>query len=313
MNILHVSDNTHSGSPIRIVDLFNKYTEHRAKHLVWEPITGYRKFKVDMVSSSMPQDEIMSWFRWADFICYHNKYKSQSIFKKVAFSGIPERPAIIQIHSPREKIDSEVLDSGLPLAIVAQYHVRQWPEANHIVPNVVDIFDPAYQRAAAPPTTRLPVVSYAPSNWNAKGWDDKGYGVVAPLLKRLKLEGIIDFQPIVMQPHNKAMAEKKKADIGIDEIATGSYHLSSLEYLSLGIPCFANLDNQTEAVVKNLTGASFLPWVKADKSNFRSRLLEILPYSARSELGRLSRQWMEQFWNPEVLVSHYMKAYKELV
>jgi len=310
MKILHLSQTTHSGSPIRIVDLTNKYSNREARHLVWEPTTGYRKFKTDLVGNQMKEAELQHWLDWADVIHFHNKVKSLSIFTSTGLTP-PSKPSIVQIHSPREDIDvKEVL--ALPIAILAQYHVRQWPEASFVVPNVVDIYSSEYIPSPRPPR-KIPVVSYAPSNWNAKGWNDKGYSVVSPVLKRLGLEDKIRYQLIVQQAHNVVVEMKLQADIGIDEIVTGSYHMSSLEYLALGVACFANLDEQTEAVVKDLTGATTLPWLKADGDSFKRILGELIKDPAQwADTGRQSREWMETYWNPEVLMGHYEEMYDSL-
>ena len=108
------------------------------------------------------------------------------------------------------------------------------------------------------------------------------------------------------------MALKQGADIGIDEIVTGSYHMSSLEYLGLGVACFANLDEQTEKVVKDLTGATELPWIKANKITFEETLRKLVVEKSWPELGMRSRGWMETYWNPKALVSHYNEVYSDL-
>ncbi len=311
MRILHLSDTTLSGSPIRIVNLLNKHTPHEARHITYEPVQGFRRFDVDMVGGTMPDEELRHWLDWADIVHYHNRWKRQEIFKQLGIDP-PKKPGLIQIHSPRESEGfEEEVASGLPIAIVAQYHVRQWPEARHVVPNVVDITEEDYARVS-PPQRNVPVVSYAPSSYNGKGWSSKGYEVIAPVLKRLKTERKIYLQLITEQPHSVTMNLKAGADLGVDEIVTGSYHMSSLEYLGLGIACFANLDDLTEKVVKDLTGAHELPWLKANKDNFKNVLEDILREKNWAELGMRSRGWMELYWSPSTLARHYVEMYSEL-
>ena len=319
MKILHLSDTTLSGSPIRINDLINKWGKDdnvESRHIVWEPTMGYRTFKTDMVGKHMARAELMKWvYEWADIIHYHNRWRRQSIFKSLGDGHIidpPRKPSVIQIHSPRLSEDfRDEIDSNLRLAIIAQYHVREWPEASYIVPNVVDISDPEYNFPKKMPSDR-PVISFAPSNTTAAGWDNKGYDLVSPLLKRMKLRNEIYYQLIVNRPHSQAMELKRNADVGIDEIATGSYHLSSLEYLALGVPCFSNIDNQTCKVVKDLTGSTSLPWVKANKDSFEHVLRTVLRNQNYRELGELSRKWMESYWSPKTLYTHYAEMYKTL-
>lgn len=312
MKILHLSDTQLSGSPIRIVDLLNEHSDVSARHIVWDPTHNFRAFKIDMVGSTMRADELQSWLDWADVIHYHNRWKRQKIFKLLNIDP-PKKPGVIQIHSPRNSEDfSEEIASQLPIACVAQYHVRQWQGlCEFIVPNVVDITAAEYVREA-PPMRTWPVVSYAPSNWNAKGWDDKSYSVVAPILKKMARDHAIYAQVITNSSHQQTMLLKRSADIGIDEISTGSYHLSSLEYLALGIPCFANIDAETFKVICDVSGCDRVPWILANKTNFQGKLMQIAKEKSWQSLGKDSRTWMESYWSPTLLCGHYIAMYQEL-
>lgn len=310
MKVLHLSDTTLSGSPYRASRLISKYSEIQSRHIVFQRKIFDRVFDVDLCGEEMSRDEIMHWLEWADVYHFHNRWKRQNTLKGIE---LPKKPSVIQIHSPRSSEDfSQEINSGIPLAIIAQYHTREWPEKSFVVPNCVDILDPAYL-----PISRsingAPVVSYAPSNANMKGWDDKSYDLVAPILKRMKLEGRIQYQFIFKKPHSEAMALKKLAHIGIEEVSTGSYHMSGLEYLALGVACICHIDKLTEATVKDLTGCYKLPFIEATKSNFRStliRLIEDRGYQANA--GISSREWMEQYWHPKKLVNHYKSMYERL-
>lgn len=314
--VLHLSDTQLSGSPVRISGLINKYSEkYESRHMTFHPKFGYREFETDLVSRDMLSAEVERLiYEWADVIHYHNRWRRQEVFR-VLEREPPDRPGVIQIHSPRDEGENfnEELKSGLPLAIVAQYHVRQWPELAFIVPNVVDIEAPENKRRPLSGPATLPIVSFAPSNTTAAGWNDKGYDIVGPVLKRLKLAHQIQYQLIVSQTHAETMARKRLAHIGIDEVVTGSYHLSSLEYLSLGVATFANIDLRTEKVIKDLTGCERLPWLKASEVNFESRIKHAISARNWFEAGEYSRLWMEWHWNPGILLSHYERMYEKLI
>lgn len=318
LKVLHLSDTQLSGSPIRISSLLNERSEGRieSRHIVWHKTFGYRRFAHDLVATSMLQQEIEHLiFEWADVIHYHNRWRRQEIFTYLERPP-PKAPSVIQVHSPRdikERYFSDEIQSKIPIAVIAQYHVRQWPELSFIVPNVVDIDAEENRREISHEMNLVPTVSYAPSNTTCSGWDDKGYDIVAPPLKRLKLGGKIHFQLLSGRPHAEVMAKKREADIGIDEVITGSYHLSSLEYLSLGIPTFANIDSQTERVLKDLTGSDMLPWELASETNFSSRLQHFLKCRLWREQGLKARSWMERHWSPPILVGHYERMYKKII
>lgn len=317
LRVLHLSDTQLSGSPVRISNLLNKYSDGRieSKHITWQPTFGYRSFECDLIGMDMrPAQLAQLVYEWADVIHYHNRWRRQEIFRRMELAP-PCRPSVIQMHSPRNEGEDfrDEVGSKIPLAIIAQYHVRQWPELSFIVPNVVDIHAPENTKEPPLEAAKRPTVSFAPSNTNGRGWNDKGYGIVAPVLKRMKIRGDISFQLLTGLPHREVMAKKRLAHIGIDEIVTGSYHLSSLEYLSLGIACFANIDRTTEKVVKELTGCEWLPWLSASESNFESRIRHVVQSGSWLEAGRASRLWMERYWNPARLIEHYERMYHLLV
>lgn len=318
MRILHLSSTPLSGSPIRISALLSKYGGVESRHIVWRDKLGYRDFGYDIAGSKAMLETLRYMiYEWADVLHFHNRWKRQEVFKALG-SPPPSKPSVIQIHSPKDSEDfSEEVRSGIPIAVIAQYHVRQWPEHRYLLPNVVDIYHkdylPAYEgRKLNFAITGRPVVSYAPSNTTLTGWNDKSYGSVAPVLKRMRLSGQITYQLLQQMPFDLVMEAKKMADLGIDEISTGSYHLSSLEYLSLGAACFANIDELTEKAIKDVTGAVALPWVKADKDSFERVLRTILKEKIWTTLGEDSRLWMEKYWDPHKLCEHYTNMYKDL-
>jgi hypothetical protein len=77
MNVLLLSDTGLSGSPIRITDLINKHTTHKAKHVIWDATTGFRAFKTDVVAPRVGRDEVAALLEWADVVHYHNRWRRQ--------------------------------------------------------------------------------------------------------------------------------------------------------------------------------------------------------------------------------------------
>lgn len=310
VKILHLSDTTLSGSPYRTSKLYNKYTDNEARHMVWQRNIFNRVFTCDLVGEELSQDERQEWLDWADIIHYHNRWKRQNIFK---FHKAPNKPSVIQMHSPREEEKHlEELDSGIPIAVIAQYHVRQWPELKFIVPNVVDIYDPSHMPKAVRPARRAPVISYAPSSPNGRGWNNKSYNTVHAILKKMWYDRWIDYQRIIGKPHEVCLKMKQQADIGIDEVSTGSYHLSSLEYLSMGVACIGRLDEQTEKVIKDITGADWLPWAQCTEAQFNGKMISLVQGTPFIEIGKRSREWMETYWAPEKLCKIYTDMYSSL-
>jgi hypothetical protein len=314
VRILHLSDTTLSGSPIRISRLLNKHTAHESRHLVWQAKIYNRTFETDLVGETLPAEELRYWvYEWATHLHFHNRWARQTVFK-VLGSKPPKLPSVIQVHSPRESNSEggfrEELSSRVPLAIIAQYHTRQWSENKFVVPNVVDITEPTYQPVARPQRRAL-VVSYAPSNAVCRGWDSKGYELVNPILKKMGYSREIQYQKIINKTHTECLALKQKADIGIDEVMTGSYHLSALEYLAMGIATICYIDEKTEKAIKDVTGATTFPFVHSGKGDIVIPLKRLMS-GLHAEMGVRSREWMEKYWNPELLCNHYVDMYEKL-
>jgi hypothetical protein len=313
VNILHLSDTTLSGAPDRLSKLLTKHSSGKinSRHLVWHRVIFNRVFNVDICSSELSKKEIEAHFKWADVIHYHNRYSRQMIFTQHGLKP-PKKPSLIQIHSPRESEDfSQELDSKIPLAVIAQYHTRQWPELKFVVPNVVDITDPMHSPIEKP-LRNIPTVSYAPSNIICKGWDNKSYMTVNPAMKRFMFDRMALYKRIVSLPHATCLELKQDSNIGIDEVSTGSYHMSSLEYLSMGVACVGKLDDLCQASIKQVTGAESLPWIMSSEGSFVSDMRRVLMSKEYYQIGIDSRKWMEKYWNPDFLVKYFTEVYNQL-
>jgi len=268
-----------------------------------------------MVADDLSNQELKDWLDWADIVHYHNRWKRQEIFKRIPFK-YKKKPSVIQIHSPRLSEDfSQEVASKKPLAIISQYHPREWEDdLTYIIPNVVDIYDSVHDCNPDKYGERIPMVGYAPSNWNAKGWDNKGYGFMNDYLKRMDMfKGEISYQRIIRKPWLEAMSLKSSCHIGIDEVMTGSYHLSSIEFLSMGCATFAYLDDKTQKVCKETIGASSLPWINTTKDQFKTAFMKVIREKSWDELGRASRKWMEKYYEPRRLCDIYTSMYKDIL
>jgi hypothetical protein len=127
------------------------------------------------------------------------------------------------------------------------------------------------------------------------------------------LGGLIDYRLIVKKPFEEAMKLKRSSDVGIDELITGSYHLSSLEYLSMGVCTLAYIDKPTEAAIKLVTGAVSIPW-DVCKPDALYRYLDTYRKDKDFliEEQHEARKWMEKYWHPNMIVGHYSKMYSSL-
>lgn len=321
MNILHLSDTPLSNAPANLVSCLNQYG-HQAQLLLT------RKSNINKVHvggtrwSELSLPELEARFEAADVLHMHNYAWALPIFQTHrSLVQIAERkPKLIQYHSPRyslESFEDSIADSKFKHAVIAQYHVREYPEAEFIVPNVVPIFDKRYQPIDIKWADSRPIVSFAPSNTTLKGWDNKGYDLVNPVLMALEKERRLIREVMVGVPYEECIQRKRWAHLGIDEVMTGSYHLSSLEYFAAGCAVIGYLDKKTLDAMKHVTSEEAfqdLPWFMAREDSFTDLLCKILSpgISYLKKRGDHARRWMETYWHPADHVKRFEHVYRSL-
>lgn len=320
--ILHLSNGPLSGAPGKLVDATNEYTKHKAELLIAKGNVRGNFFGGDCWTTKS-FEELKGILQKADFLHFHNFLWDLRMFE--AHPGLLEyakkKPRLLQFHSPRDAVpnfEKWCKDDTTPKAVIAQYHVRLYPEAEFIVPNIVPLHDKAYSPVSAKWDDPIPTVAYAPSNINLQGWDDKGYRFVMPVLNDLDRRGLIQKKLIINTPHDKCLKFKQWSHVGIDEFMTGSYHVNSLEFLSMGVLPIARLDEQTINAIKDITGEyaiKKLPWYTCTKESFAEKLRRLVSnasMAAIKELGQQGREWMELNWNPQDLIRIYEEIYRKL-
>jgi hypothetical protein len=322
MNILHLSNTPLSNAPANLVSI-QKEAGHTATLFL------HRKSNINKVYvggnkwDDFSYENLLEHFLRADVIHFHNYSWDLQIFHvyppllKVAKA----KPCLIQYHSPRNSVESfeeSLADSSLKHAVIAQYHVRQYPECEFIVPNVLPIFEERYCGVAARwEDPFVPTVCYSPSNITLKGWDDKGYLLTHAALRDIERTGRISADIIMNTPYEDCMLKKRWAHIGIDEVATGSYHLSTLEFLSMGCVTFVHMDGLTRQAMERIVGPEGikeLPIVDPGKGQLKAALLDTLAKGKPflQDLGQKSRQWMERYWSPANHVKRFDDIYRSL-
>jgi hypothetical protein len=243
----------------------------------------------------------------ADVVHYHNWRQTSLLFQFHPWAReiARRKPAVIQFHSPRAHnrwFEEELRDPGVIKLVVAQHHVRLFPECQP-VPNAVPIDDPLHRPAGI--HNRPPVIAFTPFRCGRRGWYAKGCGATLRVLRRG-----FRHRFATAVPWQETMEMRAQCDIAIDEVVTGSYHLCSLEALSLGLATVAGLDAQTVDALERVTGTRDHPWVVARLDTLEAelrRLVEDHAYRcARREAGR---RYMERYWNPQAIVRHFTQAY----
>jgi hypothetical protein len=322
MKIMHLSNTPLSNSPANLAQI-QREAGHDSRLLLHRQSNMNKVFVGGDIWPGMDPEEIAESLKSADIIHFHNFAFEQELFiHHPQLEHIcRQKPCIIQYHSPRKSTESFETTIDDPFfkgrkAVIAQFHVRQYPEAEFVVPNVLPIYDDRFRPLATKPMNFPARVSFAPSNVNLRGWEDKGFEMTRALLNKLERVGIVQTDIITNTPYEETLVRKKWADIGFEEIVTGSYHMSYLEYMSFGVATFCSMDSLTEAAMARIVGEDAvreLPSFQVVPETVERELVELLRDPAlMRDRGTKSRAWMEKHWNPTVFNRHFEAVYAQL-
>ena len=332
MKVLHMARSTIANAPVHINNFLNKYSKGQIENKCIASIKGIPTDKQDIrwrwenksIVENYPQLEML--VKWADIIHIHNQPPFMGDSKGWKLLGKINKPIILQVHSEPEKIKPiyAVLTSHFPIAkilVIAQYQaVHMFQKNFNIVRNAIDINDENLKPQFN--DNKVPHVTFSPSNkasldrlkskWKST-WAYKSFYEVEPILKKLAKEGIITYEIFYDMPFKQSLQARKKGDIHIDDIYTGSYHLSSLEGLSQGKAVICNIKPWMQTFLKQFLGKDLLPWLVADKNSLEEKLRH---YSTNRytliALQQYSRRWIETHWKPELVCNDYLKVYESI-
>lgn len=306
MKVLHLCDSALSGAPYRLMQV-QRLGGLDARHVLFPDPAAREDYPHDVAADGDP-GLIADLLAAADVVHYHNRWRRSEIFAlhPWAWELVRRKPAVIQFHSPRDGEDFEeaLREPSLLKLVVAQYHVRFYPECRP-VPNAVPIDDPLHR-----PLGRYndpPVVAFTPQKCGREGWHDKG---CAPTLEVLRRGFRHRF--VTGASWREAMELRAACDIAIDEIVTGSYHLCSLEALSQGLATVAGLDAQTVDALERVTGTREHPWIVARPETLERELACLVEDAGYLRDRReAARRYMERYWSPAAVTAQFRAVYEE--
>ena len=322
MNILHLSASPLAGAPIKLASFLNKYTQTHNRSAISLPTSI--DFGHDILVASTRQkgrepifhenEELIEEAKKADIIHIHN-YPPLMPSSPV-WDIIRKKKIVAQFHSPPKISNSKYNALTLKLKIdkilvIAQYHAHVLNFPNQIiVRNAIDIYDPILSPIII--KNNPPIITFSPSNVSKeREWHYKSIEEINNLFRQIQEDFKCLF--ITNTPWQKCMKKRQIANIHIDEIHSGSYHLSSLEGLSQGKVVIANIAEWMEAIIKDVTGCDKIPWLICNESNIKKNIYRItLNQDKLLEIQRESRRWMEDYWNPQLIADDYLRVYNSL-
>lgn len=321
MLVLHMSYTPLAGAPIRLVNTINKYTTFNARLINFNPyIYENRVFEEDLIWEK-DKEEALELLSKADIIHFHHWMELDNNGFNIDFNRIVKNNCkfIRMFHSNinfishnNENKRNTIINDNIPKLVIPHSPERSFLNAI-VVPNIVPINDEDYKPLNMNNEKPIIFYSYTYNNYGfSSRWDTKGYPEVSELLNEFK--DISYIQKITNTPFFECLKLKRQSDIVIDDIITGSYHLTSLEALSQGKPVLSYLDNRTQYILRELTGAEELPFVNVKVEEAKYVLKELCENKKlRDEIGAYSRKWMEKYYNDKDLIKIYVQVYEDLL
>jgi hypothetical protein len=312
VKVVHVSDNLMSGAPYRLAQV-QAYGGIEARVINRLPYTNEgcrrREYPHDLLNDA-PESVLRPVFEAAEIVHYHQRWKDGLLFEAHPWARavLFKKPSLIQFHVPRDdRMEPVLSDPRVIKLVVAQYHIRLYPECIP-VPNVFPIDDELHRPSWV--SNDPPIVAFTPPDCTSRGWWDKGCDATRAVLE----EGGFRHVVVTDRSWHETMEARRRCDIAIDEVVTGSYHMCSLEALSQGLATVAGLDAQTVDALEQVTGTREHPWIVARIETLRARLTELVDDPAYLRATReASRAYIVRHWQPSVLAARFRAIYEQVL
>ncbi|MDR3178321.1 MAG: hypothetical protein LBT96_04995 [Campylobacteraceae bacterium] len=318
LNIVHIAPTPLVGSPGKIA-----FTQRLKGHnAIAIALSDYPKggplenkfLENTLMITSFTRRYINECISVADVIHIHNYLSNdkyiwlQELNQKATFA--------YQVHSPQREGPLYVLraEKSSPINydvkfVVGQHGGRFYPDYI-AAPNLI----------LSPPSIHLRKkgeklrVMFSPTQKQIGRWTSKYSAALeealAALSKANKIELIYPEQPV--HP-NVLMWMRRNCHVTIDEIATGGFHMVSLEGLCAGNIVINRADYFAKATFANFCKNSMPPFVYANDDNIFDVLLELSNDEGKTaKLQKDSFSYFKDFCNPLELVEIYNKAYKNV-
>jgi len=294
------------------VNAINKYTEHRAMSITAIDNQGYEGSFINP-STAFIQEAIDN----ADVVHFNSVLKDAHIKGteiKDDYSAF-EKFYDFEKNKDGKHIVTEYHGS-INLRDNPSYYTKRHYEVGDIIVSTPDLLQvcgcktympnivPIWKHSYLPNPKRdnkIPILIHAPTNREMKNTADL---INSP-------PGMPQFNiQILSGMHNEVMEAKQCGDICFDQMQN-MYGMNALEAMSMGIPALTGLDEFNVKTIMETLECSFTPFVRVDKETLHTAIAELVyNKEAREDIGRMSREWMEEYWNDRILVNRLINIYR---
>jgi hypothetical protein len=321
--IVHIGLTPLAGSIIRLNNALNAYSDYDSRFICLMQATYNARDYDDDLYWDDNKKTCLEWIRKADILQFHHFMHVDSLVNpfQINFCQIKKKSAIIMFHW-HTSIDNIAKNYEIPKTylenlpyrqfVIAQYHTRYFPKA---IP-VPQIHEAEKNLQMKDSNKNKITVFYAPSHTApafSNRWESKGYDLISKLLHKLKQQGICNIDIAQNIPFAECQQRMHEADVVIDDLINGSFHLVTLEGLALGKPTICFMDHHTSTALIKVTMSYDLPIINAHYEDVEPiiRLLS-LDDTLRTSIAEYSKFWYEKYFSTKKLIQSYVKHYEQL-
>jgi hypothetical protein len=325
MRVVHFAVTPLAGAPLRLVRALNAHLPGCSARLVDLTRYGSEDFGQDVVFDETA-DLARELAQAADIIHFHNYLDLDSRhFAPIDFRALAGKGTLVirQFHSEPGLVagrmgitPAALLAQPIPALVVGQFQERCYPRAR-VVPNPIPIddadhlpHDPAVHGPLRHDVFLSPTRLHSAwaDRWNTKARPEAEAAVRAACLPRGASWHLVHKTPLA-----QTLAAKRLSRIVVDDLVTGSCHLTGLEGLAQGKPVLAHLDGRCRRVLARMADTDACPFIDVRLEDAARVLGHLLDHPADAlDVGRAARGWMEAHWRPERIVAAYGAAYADL-
>jgi hypothetical protein len=212
--------------------------------------------------------------------------------------------------------EDQLASCPLPSLVIAQYPERFFPKAR-IVPNIIPHSLLSYKPPNQDELSTGADIFFSPTKSVGafeRRWDTKGAPETSAMLKRVAKRTGCSIQIMTGKPLAEVLKEKRKARIVVDDLVTGSYHLTGLEGLAQGKPVLSFLDSRCLYLLQQISESPYCPFINVRLEDAERVLTWLVEHPETcADIGEQGRKWIENNWNENKLINIFTNIYKETI
>ncbi|MEL0439190.1 hypothetical protein [Phycobacter sp. K97] len=255
----------------------------------------------------------MMHFKNADVVHVHN-FIPNFVLKWMSEEKKRDCKYIFQVHSPRYErpVYDDLSDfHGIRFSeklVISHFHPRHYPDFE-IIPNC--LYRKAFAKKPHVILSDALRIQFSPSGRSTGRWSAKSSQVFDQAIDFLKNDKRFEFAVFEGVSPQNLSHRRFLADVTIDELVTGSYHLVSYEGLAAGTVVLNNADTVSTDMFQIGFRSPPPPFLKCDPLGLHELLMEL--HRDREKLLELrtkSREFFDTWMSPDRISKMYADIYE---